>query len=558
MSIEKTNDQNGFYFTCYEGDGAVLLAFNLTENRIDKLAGFAVQCKAPHTPTYPTDVYWLKNRLNFEKPLVSTEEFTSEKWTWSKDAPFQSFHWVHFPNAGPGNYTYTAHAAYFQDGNGGLKLSDGLALDVDLNYRKFPDFELGFTRGYISSQAYADKFEKRALMPSKKSMDYPTEKYLEQYVWLGAHARRLLFDLIEESKRDNSAELDVFAFDFNEPDIIRGLCAMGPRVRVFMDDSASHVKPTSLEPKAKEALEKAGAQVKTGSFSRYAHNKVIIQKKNGKPVKALSGSANFSVRGLYVQANSVVLFDKPEIASYYEAAFEQAFTDCAGFRKSEVASKWHDSKVCDNSPMSVSFAPHVKAFPLDKVTEAMDDAKSSLMFAMMEMRGGGPALEFLKNLPDREDLYSMGTIEKKGQLSMFKPGKDGEPAVTSFAFLKEQAPKPFKKEVCGGAGQVIHHKFVVRDFNAASPVVFCGSSNFAAGGEKENGDNLIAIEDQSVAVCYAIEAIRLYDHYRFRSMHEKSGAGNALKLADNDGWTKRYYDPKNMKFRERELLCPIT
>jgi hypothetical protein len=323
-----------------------------------------------------------------------------------------------------------------------------------------------------------------------------------------------------------------------------------------MDDSTSHTKKGALEPKTKDALIAAGAKVKTGMFGRFAHNKVIIQKKNGIPVKVLTGSANFSVRGLYVQANSILLFEDPEIAKLYETAFEQAFNDEKGFRRSEIASRWYGAKIDNGSAVSLSFAPHVTSFSLDKVAEALESARSSLMFAMMEVGGTGSVMEILQNLGKRENLYSMGTIEKRGQLALFKPGREGQAAVTSFAFLKKNTPKPFRDEVSGGAGQVIHHKFVVCDFNEKSPVVFCGSSNFAEGGEKSNGDNLIAVQDQDVAVCYAVEAIRLYDHYRFRSQHEASTSENPLKLADDDKWTARYFNPKDIKYREKKLLCP--
>ena len=53
-----------------------------------------------------------------------------------------------------------------------------------------------------------------------------------------------------------------------------------------------------------------------------------------------------------------------------------------------------------------------------------------------------------------------------------------------------------------------NHKFVV-DFNDSKPVVFTGSSNLAAGGEKANQDNLLAIRDASIATAFAVEAVRL-------------------------------------------------
>ena len=86
--------------------------------------------------------------------------------------------------------------------------------------------------------------------------------------------------------------------------------------------------------------------------------------------------------------------------------------------------------------------------------------------------------------------------------------------------LAGQIPAPFQPflaETAGGSGHTIHHKFVVVDFNSSDPVVFAGSSNLVASGERNNGDNLFAIRDRAVATAYAVEAVRLVDHYHFRA-----------------------------------------
>ena len=50
-----------------------------------------------------------------------------------------------------------------------------------------------------------------------------------------------------------------------------------------------------------------------------------------------------------------------------------------------------------------------------------------------------------------------------------------------------------------GSGHQIHHKFVVCGFNGDDPVVYCGSSNLALGGEQHNGDNLLEIHDRATS-----------------------------------------------------------
>src|SRR2546430_17081669 len=97
----------------------------------------------------------------------------------------------------------------------------------------------------------------------------------------------------------------------------------------------------------------------------------------------------------------------------------------------------------------------------------------------------------------------------------FQVYKLGRPGVGSpFASLKQHGTPPFDQKFSGGLGQVIHDKFIVVDFNGPNPVVFTGSSNLAEGGEESNGDNLLAIYDRKVAEEFAVEAIRIVDHYQ--------------------------------------------
>jgi hypothetical protein len=551
MPMGEFYKSEGLAVTAYDGDGVILLAFDIDEDKTQNLAGFAVKAVTPDKGPYKSNEYWLKNRLNFNRGLSKETMLTPDKWTDSNKAPFQTFHWVHFPGAGSGRYTYAVYACYFTE-NGDVDLGPSVQVDADLSRRAFSNLDVGFTRGYISSQAYADRFENAEIRPKVKSIDFDTAPYEAQYKWLGAHAREMVFEFLKECSDDVSISVDVFSYDFDEPDIVRELAAMGSRVRVFQDDSKSHTGTGDLEPKAIDILGKAGAKVKTGHFGRFAHNKVMIQKKNGKATKVLTGSANFSLRGLYVQANSVLVFDDPVTAGLYEQAFEQAFNDEGGFRSSDIASRWFEATTNNSPQVSTSYAPHKTVFSLDTVAQAIESAKSSVFFAIMETSGKGPVMPALENLSDRENVLSLGTIEQESQLKLFKQGKNS--GVTSFSFLKKDVPKPFKAEWRGGAGQVIHHKFVVCDFNSDNPVVFCGSSNFASGGETENCDNLIEIRDANIANYYAIEAIRLFDNYRFRSLHENSTSNEPLELELTDKWVKPFYDPNDLKCQTRKLF----
>ena len=106
---------------------------------------------------------------------------------------------------------------------------------------------------------------------------------------------------------------------------------------------------------------------------------------------------------------------------------------------------------------------------------------------------------------------------------------------------------------------MVHHKFLVTDFNGDRPTVFTGSSNLADGGEKDNGDHLIRIEDRKIAIAYAIEALRLFDHFHFRVKTQDDEEGQTLRLAKppTSGakpWFASYYRKGHVKERDRKLF----
>jgi phosphatidylserine/phosphatidylglycerophosphate/cardiolipin synthase-like enzyme len=550
---------NGLTVSAIAGDGDVLLAFSLDDNVLkqNELAGFSIQLTPPNGPPA-----FLSNRLNFTQPVTAetTPQQQQKVWTSSQDAPFQKFHWVHFPqDVGPGEYTYKVTARYCQ----GSKLVDGPSAEVSLELvpAQPGNFQLGLTRGYVSSQAYATKFQNKDIRPQPKTLDYSTRDYQPQYEWLGWHARKLVFDLLNECVNDKSITVDMFAYDFDEPDILKLCEDLGPRLRIFLDNATLHTG-TALEVQVHDRLVKSAgpANVKQGHFQRFAHDKIIIQKKDGRPTKVLTGSANFSVRGLYVQANNILVFADPAIAGAYDQIFESVFGNMSGYVKTPLATQWFKFPNAGSGipNFQVSFAPHPKPpMSMQTVIDALKNAKSSVMFAIMQLGGSGDTLQTLQKLHLSGKVFSYGMTQTDAGFTLYKPGQPGQ--LVPFSALIKQVPPPFNKEFTGGSGQVIHDKFIVIDFNDANPVVFTGSSNLAEGGETQNGDNLLAIYDRGVARVFATEAVRLVDHYYFRAAVSKATKVSPLVLSacgtGPQSWWQRDYDPQDMRNVQRLLFA---
>ena len=554
---------DGFTVKAYSGDRCVLLAFNLEDHLVEHLAGFAVRRKGP-SGTWQ----WLNNRLSFTTAYTHKTTAMQLRWTPSNKAPFQKFWWVDFPPSEVvGEYSYEVRVMRFTTPTG-TKLSEDQKVMFTLHVGPFEQGKLvmAFTRGYLSSQAYHDLFHNKPIRPKLKTIDYETAPFEKQYKWLGAHAREALFGFLEECRADLSVTVDVFAYDLDEPDIIRALARLGKRLRLVLDDASLHTGPQSLEPTAFAALQQsAGAErVKRGHFSRYQHNKVIIKRKNGTPVKVLTGSTNFSVTGLYVNANNILIFDNAGVANLYATAFDNAFSGdvkTAAFTSASLAQKeWPIEE--DGLPrMFFEFSPHKNpTFSLARLLTELKNADTSVLFAMMGLTGSGDVLKTLRTIHTDSRIFSYGVTDdegredKNGNVVLYKPDKPAGVLIKTSALTK-LVPPPFAQEYQEGLAHKVHHKFVVIDFNDSDPVLFTGSSNLAEEGEQQNGDNLIAIYDRAVVTTYAIEAIRLVDHFAFRAAISQATTVTPLTLkTDKDKWWGAYYNPKSMKNRERLLF----
>jgi phosphatidylserine/phosphatidylglycerophosphate/cardiolipin synthase-like enzyme len=110
------------------------------------------------------------------------------------------------------------------------------------------------------------------------------------------------------------------------------------RIRVILDNAALHHNTKTQKPEDQfETLfikaAKAPAAIMRGHFGRYAHDKVLlVSKVTGKarvPRKALTGSTNFSITGLYVNSNHILVFDDPKVAATYAKVFDDAWSSKA-------------------------------------------------------------------------------------------------------------------------------------------------------------------------------------------------------------------------------------
>jgi phosphatidylserine/phosphatidylglycerophosphate/cardiolipin synthase-like enzyme len=564
--FENRESKHGFSMKLWRGERMCLLGFDVKQPEPD-FVGFAVEFKPPRSIFF----YSLLNRLSFSYDKPTAEAVTGERMYRSTGSPFQTFRWIHFPrDVKSGGYTYRATKMHMP-ADGKLVKGESITLGISLDPVTYEDFlDIGFTRNFASSQAFAKRYKNvEKIMPSlaKKGLEFKKAKG-DVYEWLGFEAYDLIFDFLKEVADDTGVTLDVLAYELNEPDIVALLEKLGPRLRIVIDDSADHKKADCAESKAAECLKKSAGdgKVKRTHFSGLQHQKVFIARRNGRPFKVLAGSTNFSFRGIYIQANNVLVFRSADVADYFGKVFDAYFENPRAFKKSTLAADWLVVSKARRPSVHLCFSPHRSAdTSLVPVADAIEQAQSSVLYSVAFLgKIPGPAKKALEKLMTRP-IFSYGTTNEAAGLSIKKP--DGSVGLVDFGYLEKTAPKPFAAEWAGGQGIRIHHKFVVTDFNLPGAKVFTGSSNLAKGGEEGNGDQLIMIEDRKIAVAYAIEALRVFDHFHFRSRMKEAKEAKDKKakitritlrkpvaIGGGKAWFERFYVPNSQLERDRLLF----
>jgi len=580
--VTGTNNNALFSLKLHRGDGMVLLAMNWKNGKpSNDFVGFAIEYREP-----ASNQFWpIKNRLGFpgqrKKPGDPTIPSTS--------APIQKFRWVHFPQNAetPGAFRYRV-TPMFMNARGVMAKGEIQEADIALMRDTIPGkLNVAFTRGFVSSQAFVTQFapdgKLDTLIPDKANDGLtfkPTKPNADKALeWMGFEARSAIHDALDKAVAAK-AEVRVIAYELNLPEILTRLEALGPKLKIIIDDSSGsgggHAAAGSCESVAEKRLKKsAGANhVLRQHMANIQHHKSIAIAGGGLNL-LIYGSTNFSWRAFYVQSNNAVIVNSAAAALDYFTAFDTYFGAASAddFRSSPPAAGWHDLGLV-NVDAKVSFSPHTSAGGmLGAIGSDIDQAQTSVLFSLAflgQMTKGpiGPAIGRALN---KKTVHTLGISdarvgEKNLGVSVLSP--DNKKRLVHSSALTGNVPAPFKTEPTGLAGKTgfggvrMHHKFIVLDFDTPDARVYLGSYNFSEAADTENGENLLLIKDRIVATSYMIEAIRLYDHYRFRSLQQdlKGKGPKVMELAlppktknGKTWWQKDWDDP--VRARDRTLFA---
>ncbi len=556
-----------FTLTVHRGDGMALLAMNWKKGKPPReFVGFSIEYKEPEGDKF----FAVKNRISFPGPAgaVNPNKLTTRL------SPIQKFRWVHFPRNADleGDFLYRV-TPVFMDEEEVLSYGDAQTAAIELRRETHPGkLNVSFTRGFVSSQGFVDKYVRKGqgmstLIPAAaaEGLDFSpshpdAKKALE---WMGFEARDAILKLLDEAIADKSAKVSVVAYDLSEREVYLRLRKLGKRLRIIIDNSKEHGHDDSGESVAAQRLGKAGAEVKRHHMSQLQHNKTIVV--DGKKCKAVvCGSTNYTWRGFFVQNNNAVILRGAGPVKVFQAAFESYMEhdSVVGFGITKSASKWTPLGLA-GVDARVTFSPHAEDNSvLDGIAVDVLKAKSAVLYSLAFIaQTKGSIREAVTKISRNKKIFVYGMADRKVDgIDLQTP--DGNLPPVYPAALSKNLPEPFKSEpsgLSGARGTRMHHKFIVIDFDKPTARVYLGSYNFSKPADKKNGENLLLIKDRRVATSYMIEAVRIFDHYHFRVAQQKAGRSK-LQLATpprkkgEKAWFDEDYSNAR-KIRDRELFA---
>jgi phosphatidylserine/phosphatidylglycerophosphate/cardiolipin synthase-like enzyme len=583
FQVTGANSKAPFTLKVHRGDGMALLAMNWREGKPPRdFVGFAIEFREPDS-----DRFWaIRNRIGFpgQRKKFSDPSIATTR------APIQKFRWVHFPSDAekPGKFTYRV-TPMFMDAGGTLSSGEPQTAALALMRETLPgQLNVAFTRGFVSSQAFVQRFapDKKlsSLVPDnadgglKFKATHPRAE--EAHAWMGFEARSVIHEVLDEAIK-KKAEVRVIAYDLNLPEVLTRLEKLKSKLKVIIDDSSAkgggHKAPTSQESKSAARLRKSAGKdhVKRQHMANLQHHKSIAVRGRGINT-VVFGSINFTWRGFYVQSNHAVAVNSKKAVDDYFNAFDDYFAadGAKDFKASDAPDGWHTLGV-KGLTAKVGYSPHNEENGLlTEVGKDIGKAKSSVLFslAFLGQTTKGPIGPALGKKIKSKTVHTLGIADanvKAGNLGVTVLSPDNKRRVVRSSALTGGAPAPFSTEpsgLSGSSGQHrgtrMHHKFVVIDFDTPDARVYFGSYNFSEPADQSNGENLVFIKDRTVATSYMIEAVRLYDHYRFRTTQEDA-KGKGLKVlelrlppkkkSEKPWWQKDWDDP--IRRRDRELFA---
>jgi phosphatidylserine/phosphatidylglycerophosphate/cardiolipin synthase-like enzyme len=432
-------------------------------------------------------------------------------------------------------------------------------------------YQAFFNRGFVISQFMSRYLDENyptldrlaALREFKTDITTQLENKIRQF--LSGEIRTALLTLLDEANT-NGHEIYAALFELSDPELVTHLSKLGKRAHVVLANGSIQVKTDPKTHKAetqaaarkrdenkdeREQISDAGVDVEpTNRFvapKPLAHNKfLVVVDKNGNPLKAWTGSTNWTSTGLCTQLNNALLIDDPEVAAAYLAQWHQL----------RNAGSNHPSKLAkENSTptefggtarkrirSSVHFTRAQDKVDLTALGDIVRSARQGVLFLMFMPGPSGVLKDVLALQKAKPNLLVRGVVstlpngrqdEKSGPTTAVTVTLHGAPnpalaGPRTYDVVQPEgknhpsawwAAETTRSQFLSAIGfAIIHSKILLIDPFSDDPTIVTGSHNFSGAASTSNDENFIVIKgDTALAEAYAVNIDSAWRHYASRA-----------------------------------------
>jgi phosphatidylserine/phosphatidylglycerophosphate/cardiolipin synthase-like enzyme len=383
----------------------------------------------------------------------------------------------------------------------------------------------------------------------------------------------------------SGGEIHAALFELNDPQLIAGLQAFGPRAHVVLANGDSDDDENRT---ARDALRASQVDVHdrlVSTSSHFAHNKFLVVSGADGPEAVWTGSTNWTVTGLCTQSNNAILIENPGVAGWYRTEWDQLVSAGNGYPASLFAAN-DVVRRADLGPAAAAqvwFAPVQHTIDLESARQRINQAAQGILFLMFNP---GPAGTLLNDIVDRTtptaatydpQLHIHGVVNQD-------PGTTAHPVIgllhrgeLTEADIDVVLPAAVNDDFSFWLKELnysmvmVHSKCIVIDPFGAKPCVMTGSHNMGPKASGKNDDNLVIIDGQpKLAEAYAVYIMGVYNQYRWRYHQRQAEQGKSATtaaaagaapawagLVNDDTWQGRYFTP-GPEQRELAFWLPPT
>jgi phosphatidylserine/phosphatidylglycerophosphate/cardiolipin synthase-like enzyme len=538
--------------------------------------GFAVQRRRQHAGS-AVDESYLPNRMGFAtEPAINlvgkeTDE-AAPPLKPSSEWPFQRFSWTDH-DANDGDTVSYRVIPVIRDAAGALQLVEAEASDWSpqrtLGTTETGTYQPFFNRAFVISQFMARYLaeKKLTLKQFKEQITDDVEDTIRTF--LSGELRTELLKLIDAAADD---DFEIFAalFELSDAELVDKLVAVGARAHLVLsngsitkaaDETTAQARARDENADARAKLIAAGVDVEaTNRFTSpgpLGHNKFLVRAhRDGTATAAWTGSTNWTPTGLCTQANNGLLINDAATADVYLQQWHRLRDAGSDFPPALVTSNSAARAVADDgadpgSSSTVWFTRSARHVDLDALRAEVAKAQQGILFLMfmpgatgvfadvmarsaepnLYVRGVVSELPHGRNDESQADVSLVdGSTTHQMSLDIVQPEGVAHPFAN---FVAEVTHQQFLSQI-GHA--IVHSKVLVIDPFSEGAIVITGSHNFSTSASAKNDENFVIIKgERALAEAYAVNALGVYQHYRWRAfLGQNPHPFNGLE--DDDTW----------------------